>query len=74
MIGVAIYVGTSLAGMFGIACCALGMLSTLATGEQLSGPAGLLGIWALRGDRGLQSGVAEGSRRDRGKAATTELE
>nr|CAC44451.1 proton-translocating inorganic pyrophosphatase [Chlamydomonas reinhardtii] len=32
VIGVAIYVGTSLAGMFGIACCALGMLSTLATG------------------------------------------
>ncbi|GFR45263.1 hypothetical protein Agub_g6369 [Astrephomene gubernaculifera] len=32
VIGVAIYVGNTLAGMFGIACCALGMLSTLATG------------------------------------------
>jgi len=31
-IAISIYVGSSLAGMFGIACAALGMLSTLATG------------------------------------------
>lgn len=34
VIGIAIYVGNTLAGMFGIACCALGMLATLATGER----------------------------------------
>lgn len=32
ILAIDIYIGNSLAGMFGIACCALGMLSTLATG------------------------------------------
>lgn len=33
VIAMAIYCASSLAGMYGIACAALGMLSTLATGE-----------------------------------------
>ena len=37
VIAVAIYASSSLAGMFGIACSALGMLSTLATGEEAVG-------------------------------------
>jgi H+-translocating diphosphatase len=32
MIAIAVYVSNSLAGMFGIACAALGMLGTLSTG------------------------------------------
>lgn len=33
VIAIAIYISFSLASMFGIACAALGMLTTLATGE-----------------------------------------
>lgn len=29
---IAIYIGNTLAGMYGVACCALGMLGTLSTG------------------------------------------
>ena len=39
VIAIDIYVGNSLAGMFGIACTALGMLGTLATGARAPQPA-----------------------------------